>query len=216
MPHTVPILSCNREHRLVWLFHSEPLLTDFLSVGREDRSWLICNKDSRMLASVIADSAVLPCRNASGMVGNNGISIHINEIQSCFAAPRRRKLRISRFRLTAKSSFTPLFLLSPKSLTTFRGPRCASGCLRTGYSAWRVDSCSLRSGDKLLKIFRIAAGERKYPSGTSSSKTCDNVQPSSLLRDSEICAVMHTPFEIIPQLSKRGEDGSKRPAAVMR
>ena len=84
------------------------------------------------------------------------------------------------------------------------------------HSVCFIDSLSLRSGDKFFKIFRIAAGERKYPSGTSSSKTCDNVQPPSLLRDSEICAVMHTPFEIIPQLSKRGEDGVKRPAAVMR
>ncbi len=40
--------------------------------------------------------------------------------------------------------------------------------------------------------------------------------PPSLLRDSEIFAVKHTPFEMIPQLNKRGEDGIKRPAAVMR
>ena len=44
----------------------------------------------------------------------------------------------------------------------------------------------------------------------------DNVQPAPLLGDSEICAVMHAPFNTIPQLNKRGEDGFKCPAAVMR
>lgn len=91
----------------------------------------------------------------------------------------------------------------------------AACILRTGYFVCFIDSLSLRSGDKLFKIFRIAAGERKYPSGTSSSKICDNVQPPPLLRDSEICTVMHTPFDSIPQFSKHGEDGVKRPAAVM-
>ena len=85
-----------------------------------------------------------------------------------------------------------------------------------GYSVSLVDSLPLRSGDKLLEIFRIAAVERKYLSGTSSITISDNEQPPSLLRDSEIFAVKHTPFEIIPQLNKRGEDGIKRPAAVMR
>ena len=36
---------------------------------------------------------------------------------------RRHKLCIAHFRVNTKSSLTPLFLLSPKSLTTFRGPR---------------------------------------------------------------------------------------------
>lgn len=36
---------------------------------------------------------------------------------------RRHKLCIAHFRINTKSSLTPLFLLSPKSLTTFRGPR---------------------------------------------------------------------------------------------
>ena len=39
------------------------------------------------------------------------------------AVARRRKLGIARFRASTKSSLTPLLLLSPKSLTTFRGPR---------------------------------------------------------------------------------------------
>ena len=38
---------------------------------------------------------------------------------------RRHKLRDIRFRANAKSSYTPLFLLSPKSRLTFRGPRLA-------------------------------------------------------------------------------------------
>ena len=62
----------------------------------------------------------------------------------------------------------------------------------------------------------MAAAERKYFSGTFCSKISDNVQPFSLLRDSKMDAVMHTPFDMIPQLNKRGEDGFKRPAPVMR
>ena len=87
MPDAVPVLSSNRKHRLIRFFDASALLTDFFSVGSEDRSRFICDKDSRMFPFAIADSAVLPCCNAPGMVGNNGIGIHINEIQSCFAAP---------------------------------------------------------------------------------------------------------------------------------
>lgn len=50
-------------------------------------------------------------------------------VESCssslFVALRRHKLRIVRFRVGTKSSLTPLFLLSPKSRLTFRGPRLA-------------------------------------------------------------------------------------------
>ena len=98
----------------------------------------------------------------------------------------------------------------------FTAPAARTGALGAGYSAWIVDALSLRSGYKFFEIFRIAACERKYPSGTFCSKTCDNIQPAPLLRDSEMRAVKHTPFEMIPQLNKRGEDGIKRPAAVMR
>ena len=42
------------------------------------------------------------------------------------------------------------------------------------------------------------------------------IQSPSLLGNSEICAVMHTPFNTIPQFDKRGEDGFKCPACVMR
>ena len=69
---------------------------------------------------------------------------------------------------------------------------------------------------KLLESLRIAAGERKYLSGTSWFKISDNIQSPPLLWDSEMFAVMHTPFEMIPHFNKRGEDGIKRPAAVMR
>ena len=87
MPDAVPVLSSNRKHRLIGFFDASALLTDFFSVGCEDRSRLIRYKNGGMLASVIADSAVLSCRNASGGIGNNGIGIHINEIQSRFSTP---------------------------------------------------------------------------------------------------------------------------------
>ena len=87
MPDTVPVLRCYGEHRLIGFFDSAPLLTNFFSVGRKDRSRFIRHKDSRMLASVIADSTVLPRCNASGSIGDDGIGIHINKIQTCFTAP---------------------------------------------------------------------------------------------------------------------------------
>ena len=42
----------------------------------------------------------------------------------CTPPNRRRKLHIARSRAQRESSFIPLRLLSPKSLTTFRGPHC--------------------------------------------------------------------------------------------
>lgn len=98
----------------------------------------------------------------------------------------------------------------------FAAPATRSCTLRTGYAIGAVDSRSLWSGDKLLKIFRMAAVERKYFSGASSITMSDNVQAPSLLGDSEIFAVKHTPFRMIPHFNKRGEDGFKCPAAVMR
>src|SRR5699024_8257516 len=98
----------------------------------------------------------------------------------------------------------------------FSTPTARTRALCTGYSGWIIDPFSLRSGDELLKIFCIAAAERKYFSGTSSSKTCDNIQSPSFLWHSEVGAVMHTPFDTIPQFNKRGEDGFKCPAFVMR
>ena len=55
----------------------------------------------------------------------------------------------------------------------------------------------------------MALGERKYFSGQSAIKISDNIYPPSLLRDSEIRAVKHTPFKRIPQLMNRGKDSSK-------
>ena len=40
--------------------------------------------------------------------------------------------------------------------------------------------------------------------------------PFSCLGDSEILAVKHFPFDMVPQFRKRTEDGAKRPAFVMR
>ena len=44
----------------------------------------------------------------------------------------------------------------------------------------------------------------------------DNIHPFSCLGDSEILAVKHFPFDMVPQFRKRTEDGAKRPAFVMR
>ena len=161
------ILGCNCKHSLVRLFDAPSLLSDLLSVRRKHRSWrFVFYKHSRVFASVVTDSGILSCCDTSSNLGNLGIDIHVNKIQSCFAAPAS-----------------------------------GSGTLRTGYSVCFVDSLSLCAWDKLLKIFRLAASERKYFSGTSLIKTSDNVQPSSLLGDSEVFAVKHHPFEMIRPLT---------------
>ena len=98
----------------------------------------------------------------------------------------------------------------------FSTPSSGSGGLGAGDSADIVNPLSLGTWDKLLKIRAIAAGERKYFSDTPSSKISDNIQPLSVLGDSEKFAVMHTPFQSIPQVRKSGEDGLKCPAPVMR
>lgn len=98
----------------------------------------------------------------------------------------------------------------------FSTPSSGSGGLGAGDSADIVNPLSLGARDKLLKIRAIATAERKYFSDTSSSKISDNIQPLSALGDSEKFAVMHTPFQSIPQVRKSGEDGFKCPAAVMR
>ena len=36
---------------------------------------------------MLADTGILPGGDASGNVGNDGIGIHVNEIQTCLAAP---------------------------------------------------------------------------------------------------------------------------------
>lgn len=49
----------------------------------------------------------------------------VESCSSLIVAHRRHKFCIVRFRVGTKSSLTPLFLLSPKSHLTFRGPRLA-------------------------------------------------------------------------------------------
>lgn len=98
----------------------------------------------------------------------------------------------------------------------FSAPSSGSCCLGAGDSTDIVNPLSLGAWDKLLKIRAIATAERKYFSNTSSSKISDNIQPLAALGDSEIFAVMHTPFQSIPQVRKSGEDGFKCPAPVMR
>ena len=66
------------------------------------------------------------------------------------------------------------------------------------------------------KSFAVISAERKYFSGASGIKISDKEQPSPRLGDVEIGAVEHRPFQTIPQLMKRGEDGVKCPALVMR
>ena len=114
---------------------------------------------------MIADSAVLPCCNTSGCIGNNGIGIHVDEVQSRVFPPQppdpalRRLLRLFR------------------GLAVPAGPEISS-----------------------LTFFRIAAGGRGNTVPASSSKTCDNIQPPSLLQDSKwalLCTTIqhHTPVQ---------------------
>ena len=56
---------------------------------------------------------------------------------------RRHKLHITRFRASTKSSFIPLLLLSPKSLSTFRGPRSWQSHISFGRSFNFEDVLSL-------------------------------------------------------------------------
>ena len=65
------------------------------------------------------------------------------------------------------------------------------------------------------KRFSICSEDRKYFSGASGIKISDKEHPSPLLRDSEMGAVMHSPFHAVPQLVKRPEDSRKRPSFVM-
>ena len=95
-------------------------------------------------------------------------------------------------------------------------PASAGRRLGAGYSVGIVNPLPLGAADKLPEMRRIAAAERKYLSGTSGIKISDNIQAPSLLGDSEISAVMHAPFKMIPHFNKRGVDGFKRLAPVMR
>ena len=90
-----------------------------------------------------------------------------------------------------------------------RAPTATLTCQTCACSFGAIDSLSLSSGYNLPKRRSIALGERKYFSGQSAIKISDNVHPPSLLRDSEIRAVKHTPFKRIPQLMYRGKDSSE-------
>ena len=91
-----------------------------------------------------------------------------------------------------------------------------SGSLCTGGSSGVIDSRSLRPAEDLYKSFSVCSEDRKYFSGASGIKISDNEHPLSDLGDTEIRAVKHHPFHAVPQVIKRGEDGRKRPALVMR
>ena len=77
-----------------------------------------------------------------------------------------------------------------------------------------VDPVSLRSSNELYKSLAVISGERKYLAGASGIKISDKEQPFPRLRSPVVCAVAHIPFETIPQLMKRGEDGRKRLSLV--
>ena len=129
VPYAVPILCRKREHGFVRFFHTPSLLPYRFSVGGEYGSWLVLvihHDDTGVFTSVVADTGILSCGDASGVVGNDRIGVHVYEVQSSFAAPST----------------------------------CACG-LGAGNSAWIIDTLTLRSGDELLEIFRIAAFERK-------------------------------------------------------
>ena len=96
-----------------------------------------------------------------------------------------------------------------KVKSRFRSLSAALACQTCACSFGTVDSLSLSSGYNLPKRRSIALGERKYFSGQSAIKISDNIYPFSLLRDSEIRAVKHTPFKRIPQLMNCGENRSE-------
>lgn len=98
----------------------------------------------------------------------------------------------------------------------FSSETACVACEGDGNSTWGVDSVSFSSGDNLHKSLCICFSERKYFAGASSSKISDNIHSLSGLGNSKILAVKNLPCDIVPQVRKRTEDGSKRPASVMR
>ena len=67
----------------------------------------------------------------------------------------------------------------------------------------------------LLTIPFVIFLERKYFRSGCSSKMSDNEDSFSVLGHSEILAVKHLPFDVIPQLDKLGYDDSESSAVVM-
>jgi hypothetical protein len=61
----------------------------------------------------------------------------------------------------------------------------------------------------------VFSSERKYESGTVSSRMSDNKDPFSVLGHLKVFTVKHLPFDIIPQFIQRGEDCGERPSLVV-
>ena len=79
MVNSMLILCGYREHGFIRLFHTATLLTDSFSVGCQYCSRCVFDKNRRVFTSVIA--------YASGNIGNDRVGVHIDKIQSGFAAP---------------------------------------------------------------------------------------------------------------------------------
>ena len=108
------------------------------------------------------------------------------------------------------------FLVHVNAIQTGFPAEAARLCRKgAAYSFRGVHSLSLRAGADLFKRRSCCFGERKYFSSASFIKISDKVHPAAGLRDSEIFAVEHLPFQTIPQSIQRMEDGRKRPASVM-
>ena len=98
----------------------------------------------------------------------------------------------------------------------FHAEAASARRLGAGYPFRVVDPVALRPADELYKSLSVISEDRKYFSGASGIKLADKEHPSPGLWDSEMFAVKHRPFDMIPQVMKCGEDDCKRPAAVMR
>ena len=61
----------------------------------------------------------------------------------------------------------------------------------------------------------VISAERKYCSGTSSSKMSDNEHTLPILGDSKSFAGKHLPFHIVPQFVQGSEDGLERSSSVV-
>ncbi len=66
-----------------------------------------------------------------------------------------------------------------------------------------------------FRIPTFDCSERKYFSATMGSRTSNNEDPFTVLRDAVIAAVKHAPLRIVPQLIHRPEDRPKGPPLVV-
>ena len=88
------------------------------------------------------------------------------------ALARPRKLHIPRFRTGAKSSLIPLLVLSPKSLTTFRGPHFSDF-----HDKRHIVAAGPHTGGQRLHIaalgkFNPAVGRMVFQCDSSGNNTC--------------------------------------------